>query len=127
MRAMADVLDHGDGAVRQGLFEELADGARRDQVVAALQNQGGCLQLRNIRAMVGREGHLGEVLRDVGIGAAEAVRQFDAQFRLVGRAHDRRRHGARPTQVVALERAQQRLDVLTLETADVVAIVDVGR
>jgi hypothetical protein len=46
---------------------------------------------------------------------------------MVGVAHDGRRHGARPAEIVAVQRVEQPLDVLRRESSDVVAVVDVAR
>ena len=83
----------------------------RDDVVAALQDERRRLQPRQVRAVVGQEGDARELLGDLRVGAAEAVGQLHAELRLVGRAHDGRRHVAGPAQVVALQRLEQRLDV----------------
>lgn len=127
MRAVTDVVDDMQGAGRQVAVQELADRERRDQVVAALQNQGRDRRLRHIGAVVRGEGDAGEVLGDLGIVAAEAVRQFLAQLGPVGRAHDGRRHAARPAEVIRIHRLQQFVDVFVAEAADVIAVVDVAR
>ena len=71
----------------------------------------GIGDLRQVRPVVGQERHAREVLGDVGVGRAEAVGELLAELRLVGRAHDRRRHRARPSEVVAVERVEQAVDV----------------
>ena len=66
-------------------------------------------------------------LGDLRIGAAEAVGQFLAEFRPVGIAHDRRRHGRGPAHVVVGEEVEQLVDLRCGEAADIVAVVDVAR
>ncbi len=127
MRAVADVFDDVQGAGRQVPVQELADGDRRDQVVAALQDQGRDCRLRHVGTVVGSEGHAGQVLGDIGVVAAEAAGQFLAQVGPVGRAHDGRRHAARPAEVIRIHRFQQFVDVLVAEAAGVVTVVDVAR
>ena len=79
-----------------------------------------------VGAVVGEEGGAGEVRGDLGVGAAEAVRELLAQLGAVVVAHDHRRHRARPAEVVALQRLEQALDVLAVEAADVAVVVEVA-
>src|SRR5689334_17770754 len=77
VRAVPDVVDDPQGSVRQGPLQVLADRDRRDQVLAALHDEGRRDELRNVCAVVGQERGAREVLRDVRVGAAEAVGQLD--------------------------------------------------
>jgi hypothetical protein len=127
VRTMADVLDHMECALRQMTVKVFSDAARRDQVIAALQDEGGYLRERHVGAVIGEEGHACEVLGDLRVVAAEAVGQLLAQLRLVGRAHDDRRHATGPAEVIGLERLEEFVDVVAVEAADIVAVVDVAR
>ena len=100
-------------------------GLRGDRVVAALQDQRGGLQLRQVGAVVREEGDAREVLRDLRVGAAEAVGQFRAELGTVRIPHDHGRHRARPAQVIAVQRLEQPFDVLPAEPADIASVVDV--
>jgi hypothetical protein len=53
--------DHVQGAARQVPLQVVADRARRDQVVAALQDQGRRGRTREVGAVVGQEGHAREM------------------------------------------------------------------
>ena len=82
---------------------------------------------RMVAPIVREERNAGEMGGDLGIGSAEAVRQFLPQLGTVGVPHDDRRHRARPAKVIAVERAQQPLDVLPRKSPNVIRIVDVAR
>jgi hypothetical protein len=126
VRAVADVLDHVQLAVRKMAVQVIADRARRNDIVAALQDQGRYRRFRHVGPVVGQEGGAREVLGDVRIVAAEAGGQLLAQFRLVGRAHDGRRQVAGPAEVVRLHRLEQFVDVRAREAAEVVLVVDIA-
>ncbi len=85
------------------------------------------MQARQFAAMIRQERDACEMLGNLGIGLAEAVRQLCAEFGAVGCTHDHRRHVARPAEVIALEGGEQFIDVSTLEAADVIAVVHVAR
>jgi hypothetical protein len=112
--------------VRQVPLQPVSHFTRHDQVVAALQDQGGDRRTGHVGADIGAEGHAREMLGDGGIVAAEAARQFLPQVRQVGRTHDRGRHLARPVEEIGLHQLQQAVDVVAVESADVVAVVDVA-
>ena len=63
-------------------------------------------------AIVGHEGDPRKRLGDFGIGAAEAVGQFLAEFGPVRIAHDRRRHLRRPAHVIGFKKLKKLLDLL---------------
>jgi hypothetical protein len=105
----------------------VADDGRRDDVVGALQDQRGGVDLAEVVAVVRHEAHVRELLGYLGIGGTEAVGQLGAQLGPVRVAHDHRGHRARPAQVVAVQRLQHGLDVAGVEAPDVVAVVDVAR
>ena len=98
-----------------------------DHVLSALQHQRRDRDLREVGAVVGQEGGAGEHLGDVRVHLAEAVRQLLAQLRPLGIAHDHRRHGRGPAQVVVAQRLEELLDVRPAEPPAVVAVVDVAR
>ena len=83
------------------------------------------VELRDLRAKVGEEGDARELLGDVGVGPAEAVGQLLPEPRLLRSAHDHGRHVARPAEVVALQRLEERVDICACEAAHVLAVVDV--
>ena len=99
----------------------------RDHVVARLDDERGNRHVRQVVPVVREEGDPGEVLCDGGVDAAEACGQAVAQFGAIRISHDDRRHGARPAEVVRIERVEQSLDVDPLESADVGVVVDVPR
>ena len=97
-----------------------------DQVVGRLQNEYRGGQAEHILAVIREEGHAGELLGDVRLGAAEALGERLAQVRLRRGAHDHRGHGAGPAQVVAVEGVEQVVDVVALETADIFLGIDIA-
>jgi hypothetical protein len=115
------------GAARQVALQPVADLARRDQVVAALQDQGRHRRARDVGAVVGVEGRAREVARDrrdrCGRSARPAPRSAAAGW---ASAHDHRRHAARPAQVVLVHGCRSGRRCPRGEAADVVAIVDVA-
>lgn len=123
---MADVGHQAERTIGQHSVQVVTHGEGGDQVVGGLQDQRGCRQPDDVLAVVGHERHSCKLLGDIGLGAAKTVRQLFAQCRLPWCAHDHRGHGAGPAKVVAVEYVEQRVDVLQLETTDIVVGVDIS-
>lgn len=124
---MAGRVQHYELAVADRAVDIFADGHGRDHVVAALQDKHAGSDVREVRAIVGHEGHPGEPPGDLRVGPAEAVGQLGGELRPLGVAHDRRGHGARPAEMIAVEELEQLLDLVAGEAADIIAVVDVAR
>ena len=74
---MAGRLHHHELTAGHVTVDVLADRVRRDHVVGALQDQRRASRTEpRSCAVVREERHAGEVRGDLGIGAAEAVRQL---------------------------------------------------
>src|SRR5665213_647392 len=93
-------LEENDIAARNPAAHEFSDLLGRNNVFAALKDQGRYLDLGKVAPVVGCEGDTREGLGDLRVGAAEAVGQFLAEFRTVRIAHDGWRHGSGPTHVI---------------------------
>jgi hypothetical protein len=115
VRAVADVVDHAQDTVLQVTVQVLSHLAWDDQVVAVLQDQSRHTGACQIGTVVRHEGHAGEMPDDGAIVAKEAAGQLFARFRLVGRAHDQRRHLHRPAQEIFFHRLQQPVQVAAVK------------
>ena len=83
MRTVADGVEHGESAPFDPAMTILADGARCDRVDGALDHERTRLHLRQVFPVVTEERHPREVLRDLGIGPAEAVRELLPELRAI--------------------------------------------
>lgn len=83
MRAVADVFDDSQRAVTHDPVHIVSDRAWGNQVVAALKQQDGTVDTTQIVAMIRKESNARKVRGNLGIGAAETVRQLFAKFGLV--------------------------------------------
>src|SRR5690349_14731318 len=80
VRAMTRGLENDELTLGNAGVDELACRLGRDDVLATLEDQCRDVHLRKVRAVVGCESDPSERLGDLGIGPAEAVRQFFAEF-----------------------------------------------
>src|SRR5665213_2262681 len=118
-------FEEHDLAAWDAASHELSYLLRGDDVLTALKDQRGSLDLRQVGPVVRCEGHAREGLGDLRIGPAEAVGQFLAQYGPVRISHDGRRHRVGPAHMVVLKEFEKFRDLLFAETTDVVAVVNV--
>lgn len=126
MRTVADIVHQGQLAIRHDCVEIFAHRDRRDQIIGGLQNKRRSRQARNVFSVIGHEGHPGELLGNFRVGTTEAIGQLFTQCRLPRRAHNGRCHIARPTQVIAVQCVQKRLNVFRREPTDVIVRIDIA-
>jgi hypothetical protein len=76
-------LHHYEPAAWYVAMHVLAHGTGSDHIVGALQDQRRRIDGAEILSIVREERHPGEVRRDLGVGAAEAVRQLLTEIRTI--------------------------------------------
>src|SRR5690242_4860050 len=126
VRAVSRGLHLLERALWQRPVNEVANGAWRDQIVRALQDQRWHLESRQICTIISEERRLGEATCNHRIGRAEAFSELGGQLGTIRILHHYRSQKIRPADVVLVHRLEQTLDVGTLEAADIRRIVDVA-
>jgi hypothetical protein len=92
----------------------------RDRVVAALQDEGRHAHPRQVGAVVGEEGRLGEATQDPRVGGAEARLELGGQLRPLGVAGHHGGEVAREPVAVVVHPLEQLVELVALEAARVV-------
>src|SRR5580658_4685133 len=99
---------------------------RSDRILTALENYRWNRQLGKISPVVRQECYSCEMFRNFRIGATKTVGEFLCQFWPIRISHDHRCQCRRPSKIIAVEKFQQSVDILAIEAANIVAIVDIA-